>query len=151
MLLLAGAKSVSSDSDACLACRAFARVFFSKPCFSSSAYSLMPRPFQHVQEGQGMRLEGICDFLYYCPGSPQGWGRNCETNALSIPAVVPRRGGGGGHIIDRCIIAREKSLYNHMYCCAEGLALQCLSLYSDFIQTFDILLQQVCECTFAAS
>ena len=34
VLLLAGAKSVSSDSDACLACRAFARV---KPCFSSSA------------------------------------------------------------------------------------------------------------------
>ena len=49
------------------------------------------------------------------------------------------------------VIAREKSLYNHMHCCAEGLALQCLSLYSDFIQTFDILLQQVCECTFAAS
>ena len=78
-------------------------VFFSKPCFSSSAYSLVPRPFQHVQEGQGTRLEGICDFLYHCPGSPQGWGRNCETNALSIPAVVPRRGGGVGHIIDRCI------------------------------------------------
>ena len=95
MLLQAGAKSVSSDSDACLACRAFARVFFSKPCFSSSAYSLMPRPFQHVQEGQGTRLECICDFLYHCPGSPQGWGRNCETNALSIPAVVPRRGVGG--------------------------------------------------------
>ena len=96
MLLLAGAKSVSSDSDACLACCAFAHVFFSKPCFSSSVYSLIPRPFQHVQEGQGMRLECICDFLYHCPGSPQGWGRNCETNALSIPAVVPRRGGGGG-------------------------------------------------------
>ena len=40
VLLLAGAKSVSSDSDACLACRAFARVFFSKPCFSSSAYTV---------------------------------------------------------------------------------------------------------------
>ena len=99
MLLLAGAKSVSSDSDACLACRAFARVFFSKPCFSSSAYSLMPRPFQHVQEGQGTRLECICDFLYHCPGSPQGWGRNCETNALSIPTVVPRRGGWGISLI----------------------------------------------------
>ena len=47
------------------------------------------------------------------------------------------------------VIAREKSLYNHIHC--YGLALQCLSLYSDFIQTFDILLQQVCECTFAAS
>ena len=74
-------------------------VFFSKPCFSSSAYSLIPRPFQHVQEGQGTRLEGICDFLYHCPGSPQGWGRNCETNALSIPAVVPRRGGWGISLI----------------------------------------------------
>ena len=70
-----------------------------KPCFSSSAYSLMPRPFQHVQEGQGTRLECICDFLYHCPGSPQGWGRNCETNALSIPTVVPRRGGWGISLI----------------------------------------------------
>ena len=107
MLLLAGAKSVSSDSDACLACRAFARVFFSKPCFSSSAYSLMPRPFQHVQEGQGMRLECICDFLYHWPGSPQGWGRNCETNALSIPAVVPRRGGWGISLIGALLAAAE--------------------------------------------
>ena len=31
-------------------------------------------------------------FLYYCPGPPQGWDRNCETNALSIPTVVLRRG-----------------------------------------------------------
>ena len=112
MLLLAGAKSVSSDSDACLACREFARVFFSKPCFSSSAYSLMPRPFQHVQEGQGTRLEGTCDFLYYCPGPPQGWGRNCETNTLSIPQLS-QGGGGGGHIIDRRIIFQQVFSHSH--------------------------------------
>ena len=68
-----------------------------------SAYSLVPRPSPHVREG----LECIRDFLYYCPGPPQGWGRNCETNALSIPAVVPRRGRWGisliGALCIRCL------------------------------------------------
>ena len=44
VLLLAGAKSVSSDSDACLilACRAFTRVlFFSKSHFSTSNWRFL--------------------------------------------------------------------------------------------------------------
>ena len=33
------------------------------------------------------------------PGLPQDRGRNCETNTLSIPAVVPRSGGWGISLI----------------------------------------------------
>ena len=106
------------------------RKFFNNENFPIYA-SLMPRPFQHVQEGQGTRLEGICDFLYYCPGSPQGWGRNCETNALSIPTVVPRRGGWGISLIGVLLDHRHsrhafsRSKYMHRGCGTAHAQIRC--------------------------
>ena len=78
-----------------------------------SAYSLVPRPFQHMWEGQGTRLECICNFFYYCPGRPSGGAGIVRQMPYVSPQLSP--GGGVGHIIDRCITCTATAHYSKVH------------------------------------